>query len=169
MINVIILALVLVNLVLSVLLVFTFVPSVNKTSVLVDKICKIVDLDVNGSGQNGENVSIEDLEYIPVTFADGDSQVFNLKQSGNSVAHIKLGVTIVVNKKHDDYKSKLDSLKASMNYISGKIGDIMLEYTATEANDNKKVMERRVLKMIQELIASDVVYDISFTRFIISA
>ena len=54
MINFVILALVLVNLVLSVILVFTFVPAVSKTNNLVDKIAKIVDLNVSGdSTENG--------------------------------------------------------------------------------------------------------------------
>ena len=47
-INLLILALVLVNLVLSLVLVFTFIPSIKKTNTLVDKICKIIDLDVDG-------------------------------------------------------------------------------------------------------------------------
>lgn len=173
MINVLIFALVLVNLVLSLVIVFTFIPTMKKTSKLVDKICKIIDLDVNGEGNGESNVSIEDLEYVNIVFSDGkdgsnDSQVFNLKQSGGKVAHIKLGVTLAVNTKHDDYKTKMSTLNSSMAYIGGQLGDIMLEYTATEANANKKNMENRVLKMLRDLFESDFIYDVSFTQFVIS-
>lgn len=173
MINVIILALMLVNLVLSAVIIFTFVPTMKKTSQLIDKVCKIVDLDVNGEGKGDNNVSIEDLEYVQIIFSDGkggtsDSQVFNLKQSGSKVSHIKLAVTLAVNKKHDDYKSKISTLNSSMTYIGGQLGDIMLEYTATEANSNKKNMENRVQKMLRELFESDFIYDVSFTQFVIS-
>lgn len=170
MINMIILALVLVNLVLSVMLVFTFVPSVNKTSKLVDKICKIVDLDVNGNGQSESEVAIEDLEYVQLLFADGtESQVFNLKQDNKgTVPHVKLAVTIAVNKKHADYKDKMSSLNASMTYISSKLGDIMTEYSAATANDNKRNMEKQVLSMLHELFNSGFIYDVSFPQFIIS-
>ena len=44
--NIIVLALVIVNLVLTVILVFTFLPSIKKTNNLVTKICDIVDLEV---------------------------------------------------------------------------------------------------------------------------
>lgn len=173
MINVFILALMLVNLVLSVVIIFTFVPTMKKTSQLIDKVCKIVDLDVNGEGKGNNNVSIEDLEYVQITFSDGkggtsDSQVFTLKQSGSKPSLIKLGVTLAINKKHDDYKSKMSTLNSSMAYIGGQLGDIMLEYTASEANANKKTIEQRVLKMLRELLESDFIYDVSFPQYVIT-
>lgn len=169
MVNVVILALVLVNLVLSVVIIFTCIPSMKKTSKLVDKVCKIVDLDVNGEGKDDTGVSMEDLEYIKIVYSDGnDYQVFNLKQSGTKVPHVKLGVTLAINKKHDDYKSKVSTLNSSMVYVGGQIGDIMLEYTAADANKNKKAIEKRVLKMLHELFESDFIYDVSFSQYIIS-
>lgn len=171
LVNVIILALVLVNLVLSVVLVFTFVPSIKKTGKLVDKICTIVDLDTDGKGDEKQEVAIEDLEYVTFTFADGATdQVFNLKQEAgtSSVYHIKLGISLAINTKHEDYSSKSASLNSAMAYIAGKIGDVMLEYTSTEANTNKKEIETRVLNLMRELTNSDFIYGVSFPQFIIS-
>lgn len=169
-INLLILALVLVNLVLSLVLVFTFVPSVNKTNTLIDKICKIIDLDVDGEGGASSDVPIENLEYVPVTFSEGKTeQVFNLKQgSSDKSSHIKLSVILAINTKHGDYSSKSEALTSAMTYISGGIGDIVMEYTAAQANAGKKEMEQKVLKMLQEYFASDFIYDVSFSQFIIS-
>lgn len=169
MINIFILSLMLVNLVLSVVIVFTFVPTMKKTSKLIDKVYKIVDLDVNGEGKGESNVSIEDLEYVQITFSDGkNDQVFTLKQNGSKPSLIKLGVTLAVNTKHEDYKTKMSTLNASMTYIGGQIGDIMLEYSASEANSNKRNIEKRVLKMLRELLESDFIYDVSFPQYVIS-
>ena len=169
-INLLILALVLVILVLSLVLVFTFIPSIKKTNTLVDKICKIIDLDVDGNGGSVTDVPIENLEYVPVTFSEGKTeQVFNLKQgSSEKSSHIKLSVILAVNTKHGDYSSKSEALTSAMSYISGNIGDIVMEYTAAQANAGKKEMEQRVLKMLQEYFASDFIYDVSFSQFIIS-
>ena len=113
MINIFILALMLVNLVLSVVIVFTFVPTMKKTSKLIDKVYKIVDLDVNGEGKGESNVSIEDLEYVQITFSDGkNDQVFTLKQNGSKPSLIKLGFTIAVNTKLEDYTTKISTLNA---------------------------------------------------------
>ena len=68
MINFVILALVLVNLVLSVILVFTFVPAVSKTNNLVDKIAKIVDLNVSGNSTENGAPSAEDTEPVRSLF-----------------------------------------------------------------------------------------------------
>ena len=55
-----------------------------------------------------------------------------------------------------------------MTYIGGQIGDIMLEYSASEANSNKRNIEKRVLKMLRELLESDFIYDVSFPQYVIS-
>ena len=106
MINFVILALVLVNLVLSVILVFTFVPAVSKTNNLVDKIAKIVDLNVSGDSTENGAPSAEDTEYVQVKFSDDEtSQVFTLKQgtSDSKVHYLKLSVTIKLDKRQSDY------------------------------------------------------------------
>ena len=168
-INLLILSLVLVNLVLSIVLVFTFIPSVNKTNTLINKICKIIDLDVDGDEGAVTDVPIENLEYVPVVFSEGKTeQVFNLKGTSDKSSHIKLSVILAVNTKHDDYDSKSAALTSAMSYISGNIGDIVMDYTAAQANTAKKEMEQRVLKMLQEYFSSDFIYDVSFSQFIIS-
>ncbi len=168
-INLLILALVLINLVLTAVLIFTFVPSVNRTNNLVDKICKIIDLDVNGEDGDNKDVPIEDLEYIPVVFSESKTeQVFNLKSTGDKASHIKLSVILAINTRHSDYAQKSNALNSAMTYISGSIGDIVMEYTSAQANTAKKEMERKVLKMLQEYFDSDFIYDVSFSQFIIT-
>ena len=66
--QIITLALVVVNLVLTVLLVFTCMPAISRTSNLVNKVCEIIDLDVTGSSGEEATVAIEDLEEVTVTF-----------------------------------------------------------------------------------------------------
>ena len=68
MLNVITLALVLVNLVLTVILTFSLVSTNNKTNKLVTKVSEIIDLDVagvdNSSKSTSAGTSIEDVAYV---------------------------------------------------------------------------------------------------------
>ena len=60
--NIIVLALVIVNLVLTVILVFTFLPSIKKTNNLVTKICDMVDLEV-GADSNKQEVTVSSCQH----------------------------------------------------------------------------------------------------------
>ena len=75
--NIIVLALVIVNLVLTVILVFTFLPSIKKTNNLVTKICDMVDLEV-GADSNKQEVTVSDLTSVTVLFGEDTTNVVNL-------------------------------------------------------------------------------------------
>ena len=68
MLNVITLALVLINLVLTVLLTFSLVSTNNRTNNLIKKVGEIIDLDAAGNAANGSQtgsaVNIDDIEYV---------------------------------------------------------------------------------------------------------
>ena len=85
--QIITLALVVVNLVLSALLIFTCMPAISKTSNLVDKICEIVDLDVKGSADENTTVDITKLEEVAVTFNGETTASLNLK-TGDDGNHV---------------------------------------------------------------------------------
>ena len=147
MINFVILALVLVNLVLSVILVFTFVPA-------------------NGAP------SAEDIEYVQVKFSDDEtSQVFTLKQgaSDSKVHYLKLSVTIKLDKRQSDYKDKKKLIESTMTtYLGSAVGDIVIEYTKEEASNSKKEMENRLLKALQAYYDTGAIYDVSFPEYVVS-
>ena len=69
MLNVIILALVLVNLVLTVILTFSLVSTNKKTNSLINKVAQIIDLDVAGGVSNNNSSTgsgIENVSYIDI-------------------------------------------------------------------------------------------------------
>lgn len=165
--QIITLTLVVVNLVLSALLIFTCMPAISKTGKLVDKICEIVDLDVNGSSDEPETVDITKLEEVAVTF-NGDSTIsLNLKTDEDGKAHIiVVGMSIILNTSHADYKAKHDTISAAMSQIDSVIIDVVSQYTMTEANYNKEEIRKEILGRLQQLFDSTFIYDVSFTSFI---
>ena len=60
--SIIILALCVANLVLSALLIFTFVPQAKKTDKLVTEICSVLKLELDSSGVK-DKVELKNLEY----------------------------------------------------------------------------------------------------------
>ncbi len=166
MVNVLILALVLINVILSAVLVFTFVPAISKTSKLVDKICTIVDLDVGSDEDSGE-VSIEDLTNISVDFG-GDKPTettVSLALDSDGKTHVaRLSVTLSLDSNSKDYETKKKTIESNMSLISSTILDVASSYTFSTAI--KGDMEKEVLKRLQDLFDTDCIYSVSFNQFV---
>lgn len=165
--QIITLALVVVNLVLSALLIFTCMPAISKTSNLVDKICEIVDLDVKGSADENTTVDITKLEEVAVTFNGETTASLNLKTGDDGKPHvIVVGVSIILDKSHADYSAKHATINSAMSMIDSAIIDVITQYTMDQANNNKEEIRKEILGRLQELFDSKFIYDISFTSFI---
>ena len=165
--QIITLALVVVNLVLSALLIFTCMPAISKTSNLVDKICEIVDLDVKGSSDENTIVDITKLEEVAVTFNGETTASLNLKTGDDGKPHvIVVGVSIILDTSHADYSAKHATINSAMSMIDSAIIDVITQYTMDQANNNKEEIRKEILGRLQELFDSKFIYDISFTSFI---
>ena len=158
--QIITLTLVVVNLILSALLIFTCMPAISKTGKLVDRICEIIDLDVSGSSDEPETVDIKNLEEVAVTFNGDSTTSLNLKTGDDGKAHvIVVGVSIILNKSHD-------TISSAMSQIDSTIIDVVSQYTMSQANSNKEEIRKEVLGRLQQLFDSTFIYDVSFTSFI---
>ena len=82
--SIIILALSVANLVLSALLVFTFVPQAKKTDKLITEICSVLKIELDSSGVK-DKVELKNLEYysladkINISIVDSDNTVHYAK------------------------------------------------------------------------------------------
>ena len=78
MLNVITLALVLINLVLTVILTFSIVSTTKKTDNLITKVAEIIDLDVGGgisSNNSGSSLAVSDMETVDVKNSDDSTKI----------------------------------------------------------------------------------------------
>lgn len=163
MLNVITLALVFINLVLTVILTFSLVSTNNKTNGLITKVAEIIDLDVGGgaSGNNSSSTtaSIDNIEYIDVTSDDGNKITIPYTENGKT-HYAVLTVSIGVNKKSKDYKSKKTSLTNGMKLISNQVYNEALKYSYSTITSNKTTMEANLLKELQDLFQTDMITSI---------
>ena len=97
--TVIILALVLVNLVLTAILAFTIIPQTRKSNQLIDKIASAIDLELeDGSGKDTAAVPVEDIEVYDIE----SSFTVNLSPSGDGKDHVAVfSIGLSLNTKSD--------------------------------------------------------------------
>ena len=162
LITVIILALVLANLILTAILVFTIIPQTKKSNQLIDQVCSAINLEL----QSGENtpatpeVPIEDVE----TYAITDGFTVNLKQGEDGKQHYAVfSVSLSLNTKSDGYKSiGTEGLKA---ITQSEINTIVNGYTLDEFNANGyQNVKDDILKTLQDMFGgSDFIVGVNFS------
>ncbi len=169
LINVIILALVLVNLILTIILVFSFVPTINKTSNLVDKIATIIDLDVGDSSGDGEDgvIPVSDLENVSVTFDSDTETTVSLKlDEGSTSAHyVKLSAVLSIDTTSADYSDLRDSIDSAMSLINSIVIDVVGSYTYSTID--KDMMQNEIKDELNKLFNTDFIITVSFNQFLI--
>jgi flagellar FliL protein len=169
MLNVIILALVLINLILTVLLTFSLVSTNNKTNKLISRIASIIDLDVGpeeGNSSSSSSVSVDDIEYVDVTSGDSPDITISYTDSGKT-HYAVLNISIGVNKKSKDYSTKMTSINNSMKLIVSQVNTEALKYSYNTVTTNKTTFEKNLLSYLQEQFQTDMIYSVTLTKIVV--
>ncbi len=167
MLNVITLALVLINLVLTVILTFSLVSTNNKTNSLISKVAEIIELDVGGINPDGSvsgSVNVDDIQYVDVKNGDSDTITVSYS-SGGQTHYVVLTATLGLNTKSEDYASKSVTVNNGMRLISSTITNECMKYSYDAIQANKQTIEKALLESLQQqfqtkMICSVVISDI---------
>ncbi|MBQ9990649.1 MAG: flagellar basal body-associated FliL family protein [Lachnospiraceae bacterium] len=166
MISILILALLVVNIVLTAIMMFSVVGTARKTSALIDDITSAINLELdNQRGTSTEatviDVPIENIEVykieeeltIPLTIgADGKSHYF------------LVGVALSLNTKDSDYKKLKDTIADREELIKGEIISVIGSYTVEELQEGTDGARMEVLSRIQKLFGSEFIFNVTFTK-----
>lgn len=165
LISIIILALMVVNIVLTAIMMFSVAPASKKTAALVDNIATAMDLELAASGEGEEAeeaVSMADTE----TYSFAENMTIPLKKSeGDDKDHYCIvSITLSINTKADGYKEygSAESLAAKEGLIKDEINGVFAMYTMEEARDNQEVIKKEIIEKIQQLFDSKFIYNVSF-------
>lgn len=160
LITVITLALVVVNLVLTVILTITILPETQKANELITKVCSAIDLDLeSGSATNNANIPIDQIEVYNID----DEQTINLKQDGDGKDHFAMiTVSISMDTKNSDYKDLKPQVEEKVNLIKGDINNIVSQYTIDEIKNNQSAVQDEILKDLQKMFGSDFIVAVGF-------
>lgn len=167
LISVIILALLIVNIILTAIMMFSVTSASKKTAALVDNISTALNLEL--TAKNGDDakvvVPMENIE----TYNIADSMTIPLKQGEDGTDHycvVSIGFSI--NTKDKAYKTYTSDLSPQETMIKDKINTVFAQYTIEEARGNEEVIKAEILKGIQEMFDSEFIFDVSFSSIIYS-
>ena len=169
LISVIILAISIINFIMLAVLVFSVVPSTKKTDNLISSIASIIDLSVeNGEGEALKKVDLSDL-YI---YTISRENTITLKASDSDTHYAVVEIAVSMDKTSKDYKTygpeAEEGIAAKESAIEATIADVISQYTAEECKDNKKAITDECTSAIKSLFGSDVIYEVSFSKYVIS-
>ena len=166
LISIIILALMIVNIVLTAIMMFSVTSASKKTAALVDNISTALDLELAASGEGEaaeETVSMADTE----TYSFADQMTIPLKKSeGDDKDHYCLvSITLSINTKADGYKEygSAESLGTMEGLIKDEINGVFAQYTVEEARDNQDTIKKEILERLQTMFDSKFIYNVSFS------
>lgn len=163
--SVIILALVLVNLVLTAILTFTIVPQTRKSNELIDQVCSAINLELeSGEDQSTPTVPIEDIEAYKIE----SSFTVNLQPGEDGAKHYAVfSVSLSMNTQSDGYKEYkgAEGLSAKETIIQSEINTIVSNYTLEDFNANGyQSVKDDILAAIQEMFGSkDFIVGVNFS------
>ena len=166
LISIVILALLVVNIVLSSITLLSVSGTNRKTAALVTDIAAAINLDLGGQTEEEKQevtVSMADV----VTYDITDLTVPLKKGENDEKEHYAmLSVTLSMNSKDKDYKTYGD-LAARESLIKGEINDAVSQHTADEARENSHAIEEEILQRVQAMFDSQFIYDVTFSSILI--
>lgn len=165
-ITIIILAMALINVILSAVIIFAIVPTANKTNKIMSRVAGIIDLELESPDNADANLSVSDIG----TYDLPDKMQVNLKKTDDEQHFVILTVSLSYNKKHEDTPDYEGLIPNHENSIEEIITEEFNNYTLDEVYDNKikNEIKDKVLSRIQDLFDSDFIINVSFGNMILN-
>lgn len=160
--TVIIMAITLINTILTAVLIFVIVPTSNKTTQLVAKVASIIDLELE-SPEEKEEIAVSDIESRDIA----GQLTINLKSDDGKLHYALVNVSISMNSKHEDYTLLEPKLPENETAIKEIVTDEFMKYTVDEVRENKNEIKEQILIRVQEHFKSDFIINVSFGNIIL--
>jgi flagellar FliL protein len=174
MLSIIILALLLVNIILTSVMMFSVTNTNKKVANLVGTIATVMDLELTTPGQEEtQEVSLADTEVYAISgsmtmpLAPETVTDSNGKESYKQ-GYLVCNVSFSLNTKHQDYKTygSAEAMAGREELIKDAINTIVSKHTATELQSDAGLegLKAEILKAVQDLYQSDFIYKVSISE-----
>lgn len=161
LISILILALLVVNVVLTAIMMFSVTGSAKKTAQLVTDIASVLNIELTETEEPGEEtVSIADS--IPQDI--GESLMIPLKRGDDGKDHYYIvTVSLYMNSKHEDYEAFSATVATNTSLFKSIVNDVIGSHTLEEALANPDGMKDEILSRIQSEYNSTFIYKVTFS------
>jgi flagellar FliL protein len=161
--TIVILALVVVNLAMTGILMFTMMPASQKVNTLITQIATAIDLDINTPQGNASVVPIEDV----ATYTFEDTMTITLKPGEDGQTHMAvLGVTLSMNTKDDDYSTYGASIADNEDLIKAEINTVVSGHTYEDMMDDSASVQDEILEDLQSMYGSTFIVGVKFSSVV---
>ncbi len=161
LISVLILMLVLVNLVLTAILMFSILPETKKANELITTVASAIELELTSGDvvSNANRVPEENKEYHDVT-----GLTLTLKDSGDGEMHYAvIDVTIALDKTSEGYAVYGANFDSYTSVIKSTINSVVSHYTLDEMRNDSQGAADEILIELQSQFSSDLIVGVAFS------
>ncbi len=169
-ISILILALLIVNVVLTSIMMFSVMGTMKKSAKLIDGISSALSLEV---GNNSEDTNTEEAVAVAMEDIDvykiEDQMTISLAKGADGATHYCLvSVSLSMNKKDPDYSKYSTTLKDQVDLIKSEIYTVIQARTLEEAEGNTDLLRQEILERIQAMYGSKFIYNVVFRDIMFS-
>lgn len=161
MISVIILALLIVNIALTSVMLFSVTSTNKATAEMVMRISGAMDMELSSADGTAFKPAVP-IENV-ATYDIADTMTIRLKQDEDGTEHyIMIAVTLSMDNRHDDYATYSASLADRESLIKSEIISVVGQYTMVEAQADEEALKQAILERIQNMFGSDFIFKVDF-------
>ena len=169
MLSVLILALLIVNVALTSIMMFTMMGTNKKTAKLIDGISTALSLEITDHSSDGveaeAEVAMEDIKVHQIP----DQLTIGLAKGADGKSHYcVVSISLSLNTKDPDYEKYSATLADNEDMIKDKIFQVVGSHTIEEAESNTDGLREEILEAIQQMYGSKFVYNIVFRDIMFS-
>ncbi len=159
--TVIIMALLVVNIVLTSVLMFSVMGTNKKTAELVTNIATVLDLELTTPGEEEEieEVSLADT----VTHSLTNAMTIPLSGEEGEERYIMFKFSLSMNSQHEDYEAYGESIADRESLIEDAITTVVSRHTENECRNDIEGIKEEILTALQELFQSDFIYKVGIS------
>lgn len=167
LISVIILALLLVNVILTAIMMFGITNTNKKTAAIVTDIASVLQIELDNGTEEKEEVVVSMADTKPYDLSE--EMTITLKKSADASDHFALvSITLSMNMKDEGYKTYGETISEKEGIIKGIINNTFSKYTLEDlkSDEDYSIIRADLLKQIQAKFESEFIFDIAFSNIV---
>ena len=166
MLSILILALLVVNIVLTAIMMFSVTGTAKKTSALIDDITAAINLELKNQAATTTTATVLDVPIENVqTYPISTELTIPLAKGADGKPHYYLvAVSLSMDTQHADYKKLNATVAAQEDLIKGEIISVIGSHTLEEMQEDVDSVRMEILQRIQTLFDSKFIFNVTFTK-----
>lgn len=167
--SIVILALLIVNLVMTSIMMISVTGTNKKTAAIVTDIASVLKLELNQEGETETTEEVVSLEDTQVYDLPEEMTIPLLKGEDGIQHYLMVKVSLSLNTKNPGYKTHGADIDTRQSLIEGIITEVISKYTADEIQPRSLDVQKEILDRLQskEMFDSDFIYKVTFSKMIV--